>query len=783
MFKTILAAILSLSIATTSFGSEVKSSPVVIKSSTHAKALKQNLSLNDVVDIDSGNTDPSAVAVNASKGSLYIYTGGLLPKLFQKQDAGLTTNWTEVGGGGGAITSLTNDVSASGPGAASATVNFVGGSSAADIHTAELLANAATPNYASFEIVKRDGSGGFKAGIVKLLSDQIQLGSADPFSRNQIWNYMTSSILRLGSWESDGDPTSVASEGIVVYDGSLTGQPISMSNGGYARIKPLRFGLFTVDSTLPFYAGGDYWYRVDDTSIFYRNNAGTKVFDLDRSTGNTSILGDVSVHGSSAAGALNIKSKGTALTDGINLTNSSGSKTWSLNSNGVNTLFLYDGAGNINLSFSGSFGGSGPSAPAYKWDVNGSDANTSVTSIGTQVTSAVTNIANTNGNFSTLAFVNSAGGVTSAVEGVHDNHNSDGSATGHVNVLVNTAGTKKVIGKFDGNGFTDYGALSVVNYSSFEGFAVNGTTGEANPKAGITTDYTLGAYTTGDTSSGSPTITNVASTSGLVAGMVITGTGIPANTFVNSFTANSITMSSNASATNTGVTLSFAASFFAKAKDSTGTDAAGGLIARSGGSANGQSGPVVVRSGDASGSGNTGSVIIRSGNSTSGNSGNVSIQSGTAGGTRGSVTLNGSSVTLNGNGSGTISANNLKINNVVDPTSAQDAATKNYVDTHSGGVAVRSAHIDSTGTVSREYGGDWLNGNCSHPSTGQYDCTINAGICNVTPNVLVSQDNTADATGKTALVTAESTTSFSVRTYLDNSGLVDRPTNVMVQCE
>jgi hypothetical protein len=80
-----------------------------------------------------------------------------------------------VGGGivfGGAmsgdgITSLSGDVSASGPsGASVATVLLVGGSSAANVHAAELLANAATSSNTASTIVKRDGSGNFSAGTI-----------------------------------------------------------------------------------------------------------------------------------------------------------------------------------------------------------------------------------------------------------------------------------------------------------------------------------------------------------------------------------------------------------------------------------------------------------------------------------------------------------------------------------------------------------------------------------------------------------------------------------------
>lgn len=59
------------------------------------------------------------------------------------------------------ISSLTGDVSATGPGASAATVNFVGGSSATAVNTATIAANAATNLDTVSTIVKRDGSGNF----------------------------------------------------------------------------------------------------------------------------------------------------------------------------------------------------------------------------------------------------------------------------------------------------------------------------------------------------------------------------------------------------------------------------------------------------------------------------------------------------------------------------------------------------------------------------------------------------------------------------------------------
>lgn len=69
-----------------------------------------------------------------------------------------------------------------------------------------------------------------------------------------------------------------------------------------------------------------------------------------------------------------------------------------------------------------------------------------------------------------------------------------------------------------------------------------------------TLEYQRLLKTTGTTTSGSPTVSSVASTNGIFVGAPISGTGIPAGATVASFVANtSITLSANATASGTGV--------------------------------------------------------------------------------------------------------------------------------------------------------------------------------------------------------------------------------------
>lgn len=65
---------------------------------------------------------------------------------------------------GNYITALTGDVTATGPGSVAGTVAAVGGSTAANVHAAELLANAATSANTANAIVKRGASGQIVTG-------------------------------------------------------------------------------------------------------------------------------------------------------------------------------------------------------------------------------------------------------------------------------------------------------------------------------------------------------------------------------------------------------------------------------------------------------------------------------------------------------------------------------------------------------------------------------------------------------------------------------------------
>lgn len=114
---------------------------------------------------------------SSGPNSIVLSTDTLLQAI-QKLQAQITAS------SGSAITALTGDVSAAGPGSAAATVNSIGGSSAANVHNAELAANAATAANTASTIVKRDASGNFSANIItaSLTGNATTATSATSFS-------------------------------------------------------------------------------------------------------------------------------------------------------------------------------------------------------------------------------------------------------------------------------------------------------------------------------------------------------------------------------------------------------------------------------------------------------------------------------------------------------------------------------------------------------------------------------------------------------------------------
>jgi hypothetical protein len=105
-------------------------------------------------------TQESVVPSPPASGLIAMYT--LAGVVYVQNSVGTVT---AIGVANG-ITALTGDVSASGPGSATATVNFVGGQSAANVAAATVLVETATSSNVPSSLVERDSSGNFSAGTI-----------------------------------------------------------------------------------------------------------------------------------------------------------------------------------------------------------------------------------------------------------------------------------------------------------------------------------------------------------------------------------------------------------------------------------------------------------------------------------------------------------------------------------------------------------------------------------------------------------------------------------------
>lgn len=125
-------------------------------------------------------------------------------------------------GGGSGITALTGDVTASGTGSVAATVALVAGSSAANVHAAELLANAATSANTASTIVKRDASGAFIANGINITNIP---ESSIQWSNSAVLSAVTNYAVTYGtSWVNFINPpdTNICFSSFVGTQGSCT---------------------------------------------------------------------------------------------------------------------------------------------------------------------------------------------------------------------------------------------------------------------------------------------------------------------------------------------------------------------------------------------------------------------------------------------------------------------------------------------------------------------------------------------------------------------------------
>lgn len=137
-------------------------------------------------------------------------------------------------------------------------------------------------------------------GATLIDNPKLTAAPLDPFARPQIRDDRSAagvgSVFRQGAWQADGDPDNQSGEGAVYYGPNALGLGPDATQGGYARIKPLRIGLAEI---VPGINGGFlfYYFRVDGgeggsgtNGLNFTDDANVQQFHIDRLTG-TVIMG------------------------------------------------------------------------------------------------------------------------------------------------------------------------------------------------------------------------------------------------------------------------------------------------------------------------------------------------------------------------------------------------------------------------------------------------------------------------------------------------------------
>lgn len=118
-----------------------------------------------------------------------------------------TSKWAPMTPSAGGALTITGDVSGSGASTMTATVNSVGGSTAGNIHSAELAANGATSNNTANTLVRRDSSGNFNTTTIGASALTLKDSGSNTASIQAPATISTSYTLKLPSLQGAANQT------------------------------------------------------------------------------------------------------------------------------------------------------------------------------------------------------------------------------------------------------------------------------------------------------------------------------------------------------------------------------------------------------------------------------------------------------------------------------------------------------------------------------------------------------------------------------------------------
>lgn len=204
----------------------------------------------------------------------------------------------------------------------------------------------------------------------------------------------------------------------------------------------------------------------------------TDAVDLVFRTNNTeksriTSAGNFLVNSTIADGSIHMKALGTAYTDGLTLEafGAGADRTWNFfpdtngyfyfrNSNQAVNALIMSNIGNIGI---------GVGSPVVPLHIGASSNSTTPSTFSSGGASElIRNSDSTNGNFSLLGFQNSNTAYDSGMVGIHDNHNTAGTATGHLEFYTTSAGTNAKRAHLDATG------LGIGNITPSQSLDVNG---------------------------------------------------------------------------------------------------------------------------------------------------------------------------------------------------------------------------------------------------------------------------------------------------------------------